>query len=98
LKTVKLTESGPGFSDALWVRVVYEFALAFHRRVMAQEHLLKSFTPLYLGRVASFVQETQSLTHLEAESRIERLCRNFEREKTYVMDQWDKPLIQGGRS
>ena len=98
LKSVKLTESGPGFSDALWVRVVYEFALAFHRRVMAQEHLLKSFTPLYLGRVASFVQETQSLTHLEAESRIERLCRNFEREKTYVMDQWDKPLIQGGRS
>jgi glycosyltransferase involved in cell wall biosynthesis len=98
LKTVKLTDSDPGFSDALWTRIVYEFALAFHRRVMAQEHLLKSFTPLYLGRVASFILETQSLTYLEAESRIEGLCKIFEREKSYIMDQWDKPLIQGGRS
>jgi glycosyltransferase involved in cell wall biosynthesis len=98
LKAVKLSGSEPGFSDALWTRIVYEFALAFHRRVMAHDHLLKSFTPLYLGRVASFILETQSLTPLEAEGRIEQLCRSFEREKNYVMDQWDKSLIQGGRS
>jgi glycosyltransferase involved in cell wall biosynthesis len=98
LKAVKLSESEATFSDALWTRVVYEFALAFHRRVMAQEHLLKSFTPLYLGRVASFISETQSLSHAEVEGRIEGLCQRFEREKIYVVDQWDKPMIQGGRS
>ncbi|HTN43637.1 MAG TPA: glycosyl transferase family 2 [Nitrospiria bacterium] len=98
LVAVRLDGSEPGFSDALWTRIVYEFALAFHRRVMAHEHLLKSFTPLYLGRVASFILDTQSMSPPEAESRIERLCQSFEREKSYVMDQWDKPPIQGGGS
>ncbi|HUK56576.1 MAG TPA: glycosyl transferase family 2 [Nitrospiria bacterium] len=98
LKDVKPGESGPGFSDGLWTQIVYEFALAFHRRVMTREHLLKSFTPLYLGRVASFILETRSLSYLEVEGRIERLCQCFEREKNYLTDRWDQPSVRGGAS
>ena len=77
LKELKPNGSDFSISDELWTRIVYDFALAAHHRVMVWEHLLKSFTPLYLGRVASFILETQSLSHHEVEDRIERLCRCF---------------------
>jgi glucosylglycerate synthase len=95
-----LKPGGPEFriSDPLWTRIVFDFALAAHRHVMVPEHLLKSFTPLYLGRVASFILETQSLGHDEVENHIERLCQCFEREKTYLIDQWDQSINPGGRS
>jgi hypothetical protein len=92
VRDLKLSGSESGFSDEIWTRIVYDFALAAHRRVMVQEHLLKSFTPLYLGRVASFVTEAQSLSHHEVEERIERLCQCFEREKTYLVERWEKPM------
>jgi len=75
-------------SDELWVRVVFEAALAFHERRLPREHLIKSLTPLYLGRTATFVLETQGLTTTEAEGRIEQLCRVFEENKSYLVERW----------
>jgi len=74
--------------DDLWVRVVYEAALAFHERRLPREHLIKSLTPLYLGRTATFVLETQGLTTTEAERRIEQLCGVFEEHKSYLIGRW----------
>jgi len=74
--------------DDLWVRVVYEAALAFHERRLPREHLIKSLTPLYLGRTATFVLETQGLTTTEAEGRIEQLCCAFEENKSYLIERW----------
>lgn len=74
--------------DDLWVRVVYEAALAYHARLMPREHLLKALTPLYLGRTATFVLETQGLTTKEAEGRIEQLCQVFEAKKSYLVERW----------
>ncbi len=82
-------------SDELWARVVYDAAVAYHRRVIVRDHLLKALTPLYLGRTASFVLETQGLTTAEAEERVEILCQTFEKEKPYLLKQWhgaEKPL------
>jgi hypothetical protein len=56
--------------------------------VMPREHLLKAFTPLYLGRTASFVLDTQGLTSAEAEGRIEMLCHAFENDKPYLISRW----------
>lgn len=75
-------------SDDLWARLVYDSAVAYHRGEVVREHLLKALTPLYLGRTASFVLETQGLTSAEAEERIERLCVAFEKEKPYLVSQW----------
>jgi hypothetical protein len=47
---------------------------------------------LYLGRTASFVLETQGLTSLEAEERIEALCSSFEKQKPYLIQRW----MEGG--
>jgi len=48
-------------------------------------------TALYLGRTASFVLETQALTSMEAEDRIEALCQSFERYKPYLVQRWQEP-------
>jgi hypothetical protein len=74
--------------DDLWVRIVYDAATAYHHQVLPREHLLKSLTPLYLGRTASFVLATQGLTSAEAEHTIEHLCQSFERKKAYLLARW----------
>ncbi len=43
--------------DELWVRIVYDFALAYRLRTLSRSHLLGALTPLYLGWVASYALE-----------------------------------------
>jgi len=77
------------FPVELWVRVVYDFAAAFHAKVINREHLLRSLTPLYLGRTASFVNENEEAGSAEVEAAIEALCLEFERCKPYLVERWD---------
>ncbi|HXZ25969.1 MAG TPA: glycosyl transferase family 2 [Nitrospiria bacterium] len=81
--------------ESVWVRIVYDFALAAHRQMMSREHLLKSLTPLYLGRVASFIRETQESGHHEVEEKIEQLCQAFERDKPYLIERWEPSANTG---
>lgn len=74
--------------DELWTAVAYETALSAHRRIMPREHLLRSLTPLYWGRTAAFVLETDGLTSAEAESRNEGLCLAFEKHKPWLVKRW----------
>ena len=74
--------------DDIWVHLIYNFAIAYYHKTMAREHLLKSLTPLYLGKVASFVIETWESTAEEVEHRLEELCLTFEREKPYLSKRW----------
>jgi glucosylglycerate synthase len=78
------------YPGPLWVRTVYDFALAHHRRVLNREFLLKSLTPLYLGRTASFVLETATAEADEVEQVIEDLCLEYERSKGYLTQRWDE--------
>jgi hypothetical protein len=75
-------------ADALWVAVIYDFALAYHRRVIDREHLVKSLTPLYLGWVASFARQTENETAFQVQDRIEKLCLVYEQLKSYLITQW----------
>lgn len=92
LQALEATEGTPSHNfhvpDEVWVKTVYDCAVAFHRRALNREHLIKAMTPLYLGRTASFVVETQGLTTRESEDRIERLSKAFERLKPYLLDRW----------
>ncbi len=72
----------------LWMRVVFDFALAYHKQKLPVEHLLKSLTPLYLGKTASFVQEVENMGQEEAEAEIEKLCLEFEQNKALLISQW----------
>jgi hypothetical protein len=53
--------------DELWVRIVYDFALAYRLRTISRSHLLGALTPLYLGWVASYALEVGNASPAEAE-------------------------------
>jgi glycosyltransferase involved in cell wall biosynthesis len=74
--------------DDLWAKVVLEFACAYNRHPLSSRQLLQSLTPLYLARVASFVQQTQSQGSVRVEEDIEKLCLTFEALKPYLVSQW----------
>lgn len=74
--------------DEVWTKIIYSFAIASHKRVMNTEHLLKSLTPLYLGKLASFVRETWESSSSEVEEKIEQLCLSFEKEKEFLVKNW----------
>jgi len=76
------------FSDELWTRLIYDFAIAHHRHLLNREHLLKSMTPLYLGKVASLFTEIRESSQTEVEARIELLCNTFENTKSYLLEKW----------
>jgi glycosyltransferase involved in cell wall biosynthesis len=76
------------FPLRLWTRIVYDFALAYHTKKLPREQLLKSLTPLYLGKIASFIMETENSGQDEAEALIENLCREFEDGKEYLISSW----------
>ena len=88
---------GSGFhlEDELWTRLVMDFACAFRQRRLAPGHLLKSLTPLYLARVASFVIETRDMVSSQVEDRIEALCLCFERNKPYLISRWSGQALAG---
>lgn len=74
--------------DEIWVEIIYSFAIAAHHKILNKEHLLKSLTPLYLGKVASFVIETWECNAIEVEEKINKLCTSFENEKSFLLDNW----------
>lgn len=71
-------------SDALWVRIVYDFVLAHRLRTINRSHLLGSFTPLYLAWVASHLLNSLP-------SAAEDLSRAFEADKPYLVSRWRWP-------
>jgi hypothetical protein len=76
------------FPSALWVQVVYDFALAYHNRLLHREHLLKALTPLYLGYTASFLIETRAQGVEQVEQELARLSAHFETMKPYLVQRW----------
>ncbi len=77
--------------DHLWARIVYDFAVGWRVKAMDRLQLLRSMTPLYLGWVASYVNEVAALDAAAAAERIERLCEVFEAEKPYLISRWRWP-------
>ena len=90
----RLMDVSPGsfrLDDALWARIVYDFALGYRLRVLARDHLLRSLVPLYLAWLASFVVEVRDRGDEEVDERIERLAAAFEAQKPYLISKWRWP-------
>jgi hypothetical protein len=76
------------FPPSLWARVTADFAVAHHERRLPRDHLLRALTPLYLGRVAAFVLETQAGSLPRVADALERVCLAFEAEKAALSARW----------
>ena len=77
--------------DEMWVRIVYDFALAYRLRTISRTHILGAFTPLYLGWVASYATEVSAQTAEDAEVRLGQLARAYEAGKPYLLSRWRWP-------
>ena len=75
--------------DELWVRIVFDFALAHRLRTISRDHLLKSLTPLYLGWVASYANDLR--VSGAPERRLERLSLAYEAGKSHLVSRWRWP-------
>jgi hypothetical protein len=76
------------FPPPLWARVIADFAVAHHERRLPRDHLLRALTPLYLGRVAAFVLESQAGSPPGAPDALERVGLAFEAEKSTLAARW----------
>ncbi len=73
----------------MWADIIYNFAIAYHRTHINKTHLLKSLTPLYLARVASFINEALHANAEEVENILEDACLKFEEKKASLIEKWD---------
>jgi glucosylglycerate synthase len=87
-RSAALDERTSRVENEVWVKVVYEFASAYHHNVMNRDHLLQSLVPLYRGRIYSFLVEHHTSTPDEIEADTEKLCLEFERQKPYLLEKW----------
>ena len=76
------------FPLKLWTRIIYDYAIAYHKKKLPPQHLIKSLVPLYLGKTASFVMEVEEMDKDGAEAEIEKLCMEFEANKEYLVNSW----------
>jgi glucosylglycerate synthase len=90
LKKLSLSEPAAfTMAPALWARIVYDFALAFHLRSLNRGHLLGAFTPLYLAWVASTIRI--AVNDIASAKYLEETALAFEHEKPYLLARWRWP-------
>jgi len=87
-KAVEFDKQTFRIPEEIWVDIIYSFAIASKRKLMNSEHLLKSLTPLYIGRTASFVIDNLDSDAEEVEKKIESLCNAFEERKPAFIAKW----------
>ncbi|MEO5885217.1 MAG: glycosyl transferase family 2 [Candidatus Limnocylindrales bacterium] len=76
------------FPDDLWARVIYDLVITARDPRPSLETLVASLVPIYFGRVGSFIIENRNVTTEQAEDRVERQAREFERLKPYLVERW----------
>lgn len=73
-----------------WVKILYELAATFHYWPLNRGKLVDLMTPLYYGRVASFIRESWDMNSQEAEQLVEKQAQAFEDQKEYLIQIWFK--------
>lgn len=83
-------ESSFNIGDDFWTQIIFQFALAYKRKVFNRDHLIRSLVPLYLGRTASWVIETRDMDPVQTEERLELLCMEYEAAKHGLVKEWER--------
>ena len=85
----RLGEDEFRYPAELWVRTVYEFAIAHHKAVINRDHIIQALAPLFRGRAFTFLVENRNNSESDVESHVESLCLEFERLKPYLLEMWN---------
>jgi hypothetical protein len=71
----------------LWAKKLYDFIFAYE---MAEnkEEVVEALKPLYFARVASFYRQTMDMTHQEAEEKIVKQAKLFQKRRGYLVNKF----------
>lgn len=72
-------------SPELWAKLVYNMASAYKKNREGKIQILDALMSLWLGRFASYVNETKDMETKEAEKNIDEQAEIFEKEKNYLI-------------
>ena len=78
------------FPDALWAKIVYDFAFIYQTWSRNRRRLVDIITPLYFGKVGVFCQEVADVDSESAEEVIEQEAQEFERLKPYLVEKFER--------
>jgi len=80
------------FPVELWIKIIYDFAVAHKNQIVDRKLICESLIPLYFGKTLSFVKKTERMSIQEAEELIDYECEMFERAKPYLIQRWDEVI------
>ena len=69
-----------------WAKIVYDYILAFKKHEKDSSTILKSFIPLWFGRIYTFINETIDMSTRKAEFLIEKQAEEFFKQRNYLLD------------
>ena len=84
-----------GLPDDLWADILLDYAVAWRQGRGRAEDLAASLFPLYLGRAASFLRETEGLPADASRARLDALAQHAFARRTRLVDAW-RPAGPGG--
>jgi glucosylglycerate synthase len=73
----------------LWAKKIYDFIFAYEISEN-KDDVIEALKPLYFARVASFYRQTMDMTHQEAEDRIVRQARQFQRMRGHLVKKFEQ--------
>jgi len=68
----------------LWAKILYDFVFAYELSE-DKEDVVEALKPVYFARAASFYKETLEMTHQEAEEKIVRQAKQFQKMRGYLV-------------
>ncbi len=86
-----LSDDGYRFPADRWARIVFDFAVAYNKSDLDPAEVIKAMTPLYYGRTAGLVKQSQGMSSAEFEQQvIQNQAQTFETLKPYLVQQWER--------
>jgi glycosyltransferase involved in cell wall biosynthesis len=86
-----LSDEDYRFPADRWARIVFDFAMAYNKSGLEPAEVIGAMTPLYYGRTAGLVKQSQEMSTAEFEQQvIQTQAQTFEKLKPYLIEQWER--------
>jgi hypothetical protein len=86
-----LSDEDYRFPADRWAKIVFDFAVAYNKSGLEPAEVIGAMTPLYYGRTAGLVRQSQEMSTTEFEQQvIQAQAQTFEKLKPYLVEQWER--------
>lgn len=70
--------------NKLWTKIVYDFIIAYKKQ--RNNFVLRSFIPLWFGRIYTFINETSNMDTNKAEILVKKQAKEFFKQRSYLLE------------